>query len=413
MAGFQAIAGVSTTLRNLLRDRMEDTVDVTIAPPDVQIDGMTGRRANLYLYDVNENAYLKNQQIPGEGHPADYGRPPLSLELKYLITAHGATPDGADADLQAQQVLGDAMRVFHEFPIVTEGLHENDNPAGPLILDPSLVGEFENVKITLMPNQLEELSRIWMSQPEDRAFRRSVIYQVSVIQIESRRRRHSALPVRRRGVYAVPFKSPFIDELFRDPPFESVRSAVVEVGDTLVIAGRNLAGLATRVRIADAAINVASPQDRRIEITVPGTVTAGTHAVQVIHDLPLEGEVGQPPVLHRGFESNVAPLLVLPSFQGIAPAAAGAGDQVTVTLNPPVAADQSRTMLLGDTEIPGDPVAVGSPPSTTIDFTLPTGAAALAPGNYFIRIRIDGAESRLTVDAVTGVYNGPSFTVNP
>ena len=70
-------------------------------------------------------------------------------------------------------------------------------------------------------------------------------------------------------------------------------------------------------------------------------------------------------------------------------------------------------MLLGDREIPGDSVAVGSPPSATIDFTLPTGAAALPPGNYFIRIRIDGAESRLTVDGVTGSYNGPNFLVNP
>lgn len=425
MSSFEAIAGVSTSLRSLLRDRMAATVDVTIAPPDVTIDTMTGRRANLYLYDVNENGYLKNQQIPGEGHPAEYGRPPLSLDLRYLVTAHGATADGVDADLQAQQVLGDAMRVFHEYPIITDGLHQNDDPADPLILDPSLVGEFENVKITLMPNQLEELSKIWMAQPEDRAFRRSVIYQVSVIQIESRRRRSSALPVRRRGVYALPFNSPFIEEVYREPPFDTeppfgmvppvnrVRSAVVEVGDTLVIAGRNLAGLATRVRMGDVAINVASPQDRRIELTVPGTITAGTHTLQVIHDLPLEAELGQPPVLHRGFESNVVPLLVLPSFQGIAPPNASAGAQLTVTVAPPVAADQSRTMLLGDTEIPGDAVAVDSPPSATIDFTLPTDAAALTPGSYFIRIRIDGAESRLTVNAGTGSYNGPSFVVNP
>ncbi|HEY5957354.1 MAG TPA: Pvc16 family protein, partial [Polyangiaceae bacterium] len=86
MAGFDAIAGVSTTLRNLLRDRMAELVDVTIAPPDVVIDGASGRRANLYLYEIMENPFLKNQEILGEGHPADYGRPPLSLELRYLVT---------------------------------------------------------------------------------------------------------------------------------------------------------------------------------------------------------------------------------------------------------------------------------------------------------------------------------------
>lgn len=398
---------------------MEDPVDITIAPPDVEVDGMTDERANLYLYDVNENGFLKNQQIPGEGHPSEYGTPPLSLDLKYLVTAHGASPDGADADLQAQQVLGDTMRVFHEYPIVTDSLHENDNLADPLILDTSLVGEFEQVKITLMPNQLEELSRLWMAQPEDTAFRRSVIYNVSVIQIESRRRRRSSLPVSRRAVYAQPFETPFIEELFRDPPFAAVpptaevRSAVVEVGDTLVIAGRNLSGLATRLRIGPSLIDIPAPQARRIVLTVPGTVTAGAHTVQVVHDLLFEAETGQPPVPHRGFQSNVAPLLVLPTFQGILPAAAGEGDQVTVTVDPPVAPEQSRTLLVGDTEINGDPVPVDSAPSATVTFTLPENADALDPGNYFVRIRVDGAESRLTVDAVTGSYNGPNFSVNP
>jgi len=166
MSGFEAIAGVSTTLRNLLRDRMENAVDITIAPPDVTIAALNGERANLYLYQISESGNLKNQEIPGEGHPGSYGHPPLSLNLSYLITAHGASPDGADADLQAQQILGDVMRVFHEYPILTEDLHENDNPGDPLILDDSLVGEFERIKITLQPSTLDELSKIWTAMPE-------------------------------------------------------------------------------------------------------------------------------------------------------------------------------------------------------------------------------------------------------
>jgi hypothetical protein len=407
-----AIAGVSATLRSLLRDRMDDPVDVTIAPPDVSIDGMTGRRANLYLFDVTENAFLKNQQIPGQGHPSDYGLPPLALQLRYLLTAHGATPDGADADLQAQRILGDAMRVFHEYPIITDGLHEDDNPGSPLILDPSLVGEFERVKVTLAPHPLEEVSKIWMAQPENSAFRRSVIYDVSVVEIESRRPRRSPLPVRRRAVYAFPFSSPFIEELFREPPFETQRSAIVEVGDTLVITGRNLAGLSTRVRLDNAAIVVPSAQSRRISVVVPATIRAGARTVQVLQDLPFEAESGQPPVLHRGFESNTVPLLVLPRFQSIAPPAARAGDLVTVTVAPAVAAEQARSLLLGDREIVAEAVPAGSPPSTSVTFHLPNLAAALAAGTYLARVRIDGAESRLTLNAA-GTYDGPTFTVTP
>lgn len=413
MANFLAIAGVSRTLRSLLRDRMQQPpVDVTIAPLDVTVTGMGGRRVNLYLYQVTENGYLKNQEIPGQGHPADYGRPPLSLDLHYLMTAYGANEVNPDADLEAQQILGDAMRAFHEFPMITEALHLGDNPANPLILDASLAGEFEKVKITLQPINVEELSKIWTALPQSN-FRRSVAYQVSVVQIESRRPRRSALPVRERRVYALPFNSPRITEIVRDPPFDNVPSAIAEVGDTVLILGENLAGEATRVRIGTVDVPVPAPQAGRISLVVPNTVPAGLHSVQVIHDLMLVGVPGQPPVPHRGFLSNAVPLLVIPRFSGIAPSPAAAGAVVTVTVDPPALARQERILLLGDFSIAGEPVPVNDPPSPNVRFRLPTGPAAIPPGNYLARVRIDGAESRLTSDPATLQYDDPIFTVAP
>ncbi len=413
MSNFLAIAGVSRTLRSLLRDRMEQPpVDVTIAPPDAAVTGMTGRRLNLYLYQVSENGFLKNQEIPGQGHPADYGRPPLSLDLHYLITAYGANDTNVDADLEAQQILGDAMRVFHEFPIVTEDLHEHDNPADPLVLDTSLVGEFEKVKVTLHPSSVEEFSKIWTALPQSN-FRRSVAYQVSVVQIESRRPRRSALPVRERGVYAFPLQSPRITEIVRDPPFDNVPSAVAEVGDTIFVLGDNLAGQATRVRIGPSPVSVAGPQATRISLAVPNSVAAGLHAVQVVHDLLLRGAPGQPPVPHRGFESNAVPLLVIPRFVSIAPSPSGPGAVVTVTVDPPAGARQEKVLLLGDFAVPAEPAPVNDPPSPTVQFRLPAGAARIPAGTYLARIRVDGAESRLTINPVTTQYDGPNFTVAP
>src|SRR5919202_5943513 len=109
MSNFKAISGASTSLRTLLRDRMEDPVDVTIAPPDVTVSGVTDKRLNLYLYQVTENGYLENQEIPGHGHPGSYGHPPLSLDLYYLLTSHGSSETEEDSDLEAQQILADAM----------------------------------------------------------------------------------------------------------------------------------------------------------------------------------------------------------------------------------------------------------------------------------------------------------------
>jgi hypothetical protein len=112
---YKVINGVSSTLRNLLSDRMEyrkpgavEAVPVTIAPPDIQTNAGEGPRVNLFLYRVAENPHLKNQEMPGG--PAGLGIPMLSIDLHYLLTASG---EGEDSDSEAQTILGDAMRVLH------------------------------------------------------------------------------------------------------------------------------------------------------------------------------------------------------------------------------------------------------------------------------------------------------------
>ena len=151
MSDYKAIRGVSSTLRSLLKDRMEKPVPVLLAPPDVAQSSNDGKRLNLYLYQLTQNRYLENQEIPGTGHPSQYGSPPLSLDLYYLLTSYGESDSGADSDLEAQEVLGDAMRVLHDFPVITPGLHQADDESKPLILDSTLVEEFERIKITLQP----------------------------------------------------------------------------------------------------------------------------------------------------------------------------------------------------------------------------------------------------------------------
>jgi len=409
MSNFMAIAGVSSTLRNLLRDRMEQSVDVTIAPPDVTVTGTNNRRLNLYLYHVNENAFLRNQEIPGQGSPGAYGFPPLSLDLHYLVTAFAANEVSPDADLQAQQVLGDAMRVLHDFSLITDTLHEQDNPVAPLIFDPSLVGEFERIKITLQPTSLEDFAKIWTALPQAN-FRRSVAYQVSVVQIESRRPRRPSLPVRKRQVHVLPLHAPVISEIRRDPPLAALPGAAAEPGDTLLILGRNLSGEGVSVRLGTELVAIANPQDSRITVTVPATLAAGVHSVQVVRQLLLEAQPGTF-VPHGGFESNAVPLLVIPRLISLAPPGASAGTLVTATVDPPALACQRKSLLLGDREIQAEPAAPESPPSVTVSFRLPSGPAAIPAGTYLVRVRIDGAESQLTTNPVTGQYDGPTFTV--
>src|SRR5438876_7252742 len=133
MSDFRAIGGVSTTLRALLMDRMEmpdglSSVPVTVGlPPFTSKDNEPHKedpRLNVFLYRVTENGFLQNQEIPGRSPAGAYGHPPLSINLHYLITAYGnlevASVNGGLIfdDTTAHFLLGSAMRVLHDVPIL-------------------------------------------------------------------------------------------------------------------------------------------------------------------------------------------------------------------------------------------------------------------------------------------------------
>ena len=326
MSSFRAIGGVSASLRNLLRDRMEDLVDVSIAPPDVTVTGVQAKRLNLYLYQVAENGYMKNRELQGHGHPGAYGHPPLSLDLHYLLTAYGGDETAGDSDLEAQEILGDAMRVLHDLPFVTDKLKITRSAVGTVggpILDNSLLGDSERVKITLQPMTLEDLSKIWTALPEAN-FRRSVAYQVSVVQIESQQPRRFPKPVREPPlagprIFAVPVSSPHINDLRvrrpGDPPDAERPFAYARIRDALIIRGRNLAGANTRVVLGEVdATDQIGPlrQDDRIEVTIPDdtALQPGPQPVKVALDVMM----GEPPTPHLGFQSNLAVFVLVPKI---------------------------------------------------------------------------------------------------
>jgi hypothetical protein len=325
MGDYRAIAGVSASLRNLLRNRMQEPVAVTIAPPDVTVNGITGRRLNLYLYEISENGALKNQEIPGHGHPSAYGHPPLALNLHYLLTAHGETETSPDADLAAQQILGDAMRVLHDFAMLTPSLYEDDDPTRPPILDPSLLAEFERVKITLQPTSLEDFANLWTALPQAN-FRRSVTYEVSVVQIESQRpRRFPRLvgepPPAGPRVYAVPLRRPQIVALHvrrqGDPPDTERPVPYIRIGDTLILRGHNFASTTTRVILGGLDIPVTPQADDRLEVLIPDTSLPGGSTIPEDRRLQpgpqtVDVIVGVAALPQAGFPSNPAVFMLVP-----------------------------------------------------------------------------------------------------
>lgn len=399
MSNYAALGGVSRSLRTLLQDRMEipplpsgfPTVPVTIGTPH-EDDDIDVPRVNLFLYQVSENRFYKNQEIPGHGHPAAYGRPPLTLDLHYLVTAYGRTREtGAQFsdETLAQWLLGSALRVLHDYPVITEDLENGD---GDPILDVSLLGEFEQVKLCLEPLSLEDATKVWTALTLP--YRLSAAYAVSVVQIESQGPRRypkpvGPLPDAGPRVTAVTFSPPRIDQVRvrrQELPADARPSPVpyARIGDRLVLLGSAFVKDETLVRIGPVdVVPEADPgvSNERLEVSIPDDAELQPGAVPIRACRHVQ--LGEPPEDRPGFHSNLSVFMLVPRIAGVAVAAG----TVTITGSRLFQENRPCQTILGDVIIEAGEYDAASP--TSLGFPLPT----LAPGTYTVRVRVNGAES--------------------
>lgn len=442
MSNYKAIAGVSRTLRTLLLDRMEAAApQVTIAPPDVQVSGISGRRVNLFLYDVSENGYLKNQEIPGQGHPAAYGHPPLSLDLHYLITAFDPGEQSqmtGDSDHMAQELLGDAMRVLHDFGIVTDDLKITKPTAGTVgdpVLDSGLRGEYERVKLSLKPLGIDELNKIWTALTVK--YRLSVAYEVSVVQIESRFPRRLAMPVKTRRVHIAISRRPEISAVYKTPsaPSDPIGDPHVKILQQITIEGQNFTASKTWVKIGGLEpIRVTPLTDVKIQIAVPDNEYPADADHAAPRQIPVEQRLQPGPqtlevlteweteVVQGGLDkgavvsdrrvlgSNQAVFMLIPEISSIPnlsppppmlppiePTSGLPTTMLTVRGRRLYKEGLKSFVLVGDAAIEvrkpgsGDPWAM--PTDTTVQVPLTTLSTAVTGQSYPVRILVNGAQS--------------------
>jgi hypothetical protein len=260
VSGGTAIGMVSESLQDLLLGEwsLEPEPIVTILRPDETADD---RRVNLFLYRVTENAFLKNRDWqPEHGSPDTLVPPPLSLNLSYLVTAY-APNDPHTGNATAQELLGEAMRVVHENPVVPDEY-----------LAAGLKDAVEQLRIVHVPLPLEELSRIWGSFSP---FRVSASYEVSVVEIESKDRATLAKRVRTVG-------APTVSAPYAPPVVTAMAPDRGPAGTPLAFTGEHLAGWKAAVRVSG------KPIVSGVELTgdsfpaqLPAKIEQGLHEVRV------------------------------------------------------------------------------------------------------------------------------------
>jgi hypothetical protein len=370
-------------------------ITVTTAPLDKVLNGdEANNQVNLFLYKTESNAAWRNMDLPNQVKPGESGRPPLALNLYYLITAYGQ----GNNELVSHFLLGQAMRILHDHTML--GREEiQDALAASALQD-----QAERIRITPQPLSVEEMSKLWSTFQTQ--YRLSAAYQVTVVLIESNLPVRTPLPVLRRGQEdrGVEAQAGLI------PPFPTLLEVLlpdgqpaVRLGETLILTGHHLEGDSLTVRFTHprfttgGPVTVLSATEAEVQVRLldadddpdaPALWAAGVYTLAVVVRKPGE-------TFDR--TSNELPVAVAPRITSALPLAVardGAG-HATITLDctPQVRPGQRAALLLGSREIPAEP------------FTDPTGSLTFEvvdapPGDHWIRLRVDGVDS-LLVDRST------------
>jgi len=398
-----AIGAVSAVLRNLLDNGFIDVgtgpVKVMAVAPDlVKLDDPEAPPSlNLFLWRVTRNQGWANAALPAfDGNGTRLTNTPLALDLHYLLTAYGSS------DFQAEILLGYAMHLLHERPVLDRAAIRralDPSPLGPTILPPAfqaltasdLADQLDAVTITDESLDNEELARVWTAIQTH--YRPSTAYRVTVVLIEARKPTREALPVLTRDVEVVADLVPPYPTI---ETIETVKAPAARLGEKITISGHDLEGTSTVVRLmhhmldGPHEITVGTSDDPdAIDVTLPSGPTAEADWPAGIYTVTVELIR---PTDTKPRESNVAALLLAP--EPLLPPStiardAGTGD-VTVTLDvrPEVRPGQEAQLVLGGDGALADAIATSS---STLTFHL----GDVPSGPQWVRLTVDGVESLL------------------
>jgi len=412
-----AIGAVTATLRNLLDKGISAEgggLHTTTLPPEKaqtfgQADG--AGRINLFLYQTQINGAWRNTDMPRQIKPNETGQPPLALDLFYLLTAYER--DDGDSSVIAHRLLGRAMRVLHDHPLlgadeIRTALPNND-----------LADQIERIRITPQPMAVEEFSKLWTTFQV--GYRISAAYHVSVVLIESTRSSRTPLPVLTRGAddTGVNAQADLV------PPFPTLTSVspVVQppgsetsavLGNDLLVTGHDLDGTNVSAEVSHPRLPnpVALPAPSNATATAvtvnlpnqPQNFPAGIYTISVSVIRPGE-------TLKR--TTNALPFAVAPQvLSNPAINAVRNVSEITITLacSPEVLPTQRVALLLGGDEVSAEPHSVTTGSLTFIAKDDPPGK--FAAGDYFVRLRVDGVDSLLIDRSVQPPKFKPSQKVS-
>ncbi len=396
MSNAMAIAAVTRVVQDAIRFNLS-TSDIAGLDPEVwslPLDLVESRIEdevnviNFFMYRTTYNQGWRNEDLPSRSHAGDVlTKPKLGLDLYYILSCYGAD------DLYGDMMLGYAMQVLHNNPVlsrsfITDQLAAMTGSIFSGVKNSNLADQIEMVKIVPDTVNTEELSRLWTSFGAK--YRQSTFYKATVVLIESEEPDRVVLPVEKPMLYVRPFNEPEIVQLQAKASLTAAPHDIllIQPGQLLRIRGNSLIGDTTEVKINGTVAAIqGSPANEEIIVALPAGLVPGIQSVQITHMMKL----GDPPVDHKGTNSNVKAFVLNPHITNIT---LNPGD-VTLDISSPVEAEQKVNLLLNE-RVP--PAASHAPHNYTFEFVHPGPVAAgsitipvagVVPGEYIVRLQVD------------------------
>lgn len=429
-----AISGVSAVLQfylynmyTSLSSMFGGQVAVTSQAPDLVQNSFGGgstpeNQVNLFLHQVTYNQAWRNVSLPSldADGKTRLKSPPLALDLHYLLTVYGS------ADWQAEGLLGYALMLLHENPVLTRDdisyalthLTGSNNLISALAAS-TLADQIEMLKITPATLGREEMAWLWTALKAD--YRPTFPFQVSVVLIQPQRNTSLALPVLRQSVQAIPIQPAQL--LSVQLPNGQLAAAFT---DTVTVSGEFLSGV-TQVSLSNpryavefpvAVTNITNTSFQFIpnnQTKYPAGVPPGIYSLVALFTNPTVTGIAQ--------SSNTLSIALAPTLPTQAQTAVANSDgsyTVTVDFAPNVWEGQDVSLSLSSTTPPIPPAtlytmtAPAEPftgnSNSSLSFEFPSGLPA---GQLLGRLQVDSVSSQIQVNwtATPPVFTGPMVTI--
>jgi hypothetical protein len=375
---------------------------------------------NLFLYRVTPNMAGQNADVPTRRADGSLLRQPqVAFDLHYLLTFYGD-----DTTLDTQRLLGATVLQLHSLPVLSRDLVRQVQKHVPFLNGSNLADQIDVVRVRPANLTLDETNKLWMTFPNV-DYVLSVAYIAGVVLIESDNPPPaSALPVLGWQVRAVPSSLASIDSI---QPQEVDLPASSPTQITLL--GSNLdpsdaVSFTTPGQIAPLlGIVQAGMGGQQLVVTLPLGLSPGVNTVRLTQLETPPSPSSDPP--RPLAQSNVAAFVVRPTILHIVHGSPTG--YLVVALSTPVGPRQQASLLLNQVNASAAyalPATPRTAQTAMLQFDL-TGiwtasvppelvggqGGSVPPGKYLVRVRVDGAESRLDTDSVSGMFIGPTVMI--